>query len=76
MRLPALLAVCVFAAPLPAIPADELPDLGEVSRQYFSDQEERAIGRAIMRDVAGDPRLIDDPDLLAYLDQLGHRLAS
>jgi len=34
----------------PVLAAD-LPDLGEVSRQYFSDQEEQALGRTIMRDV-------------------------
>lgn len=59
----------------PAIAAD-LPDLGEVSRQYFSDQEEQTLGRAIMRDVYADPRYLDDPEIESYLNQLGYKLVS
>ena len=59
----------------PALAAD-LPDLGEVSRQYFSDQEEQALGRAIMRDVYADPRYLDDPQIESYLNQLGYKLVS
>ncbi len=59
----------------PAFAAD-LPDLGEVSRQYFSDQQEAALGRAIMRDVYADPRYLDDPEIENYLNQLGYRLVS
>jgi predicted Zn-dependent protease len=56
--------------------ATDLPDLGEVSRQYFSDQEEQALGRAIMRDVYADPRYLDDPEIETYLNQLGYKLVS
>ena len=56
--------------------ADELPDLGEVARQYFSDQEEQALGRTIMRDVYADPRYLDDPEIESYLNQLGYKLVS
>jgi len=59
----------------PALAAD-LPDLGEVSRQYFSDQEEQSLGRTIMRDVYTDPRYLDDPEIETYLNQLGYRLVS
>jgi predicted Zn-dependent protease len=59
----------------PVVAAD-LPDLGEVSRQYFSDQEEQALGRAIMRDVYVDPRYLDDPEIETYLNQLGYKLVS
>ena len=56
--------------------AADLPDLGEVSRQYFSDQEEQALGRAIMRDIYADPRYLDDPEIETYLNQLGYKLVS
>jgi predicted Zn-dependent protease len=59
----------------PVLAAD-LPDLGEVSRQYFSDQEEQTLGRTIMRDVYADPRYLDDPEIENYLNQLGYRLVS
>jgi predicted Zn-dependent protease len=59
----------------PVLAAD-LPDLGEVSRQYFSDQEEQVLGRTIMRDVYADPRYLDDPEIETYLNQLGYKLVS
>ncbi|MGE5318667.1 MAG: M48 family metalloprotease [Hyphomicrobiaceae bacterium] len=59
----------------PVLAAD-LPDLGEVSRQYFSDQQEQALGRTIMREVYADPRYLDDPEIENYLNQLGYRLVS
>lgn len=56
--------------------AAELPDLGEVSRQYFSDLDEQYLSRTIMRDVYADPLYLDDPEIEAYLEQLGYRLVS
>lgn len=73
MLLRALLALSLAVQP---VIASDLPDLGEVSRQYFSDQEEQAIGRAIMRDVYADPRYLDDPEIETYLNQLGYKLVS
>src|SRR5690606_27981018 len=68
-----VLALALVAQP---VVAADLPDLGEVSRQYFSDQEEQAMGRTIMRDVYADPRYLDDPEIEAYLNQLGYKLVS
>ncbi|MBW8328074.1 MAG: M48 family metalloprotease, partial [Thiobacillus sp.] len=68
-----LLAITLAVQP---VLAADLPDLGEVSRQYFSDQEEQALGRAIMRDVYADPRYLDDPEIEDYLNQLGYKLVS
>jgi predicted Zn-dependent protease len=68
-----LLALMLAIQP---VMAADLPDLGEVSRQYFSDQEEQTLGRTIMRDVYADPRYLDDPEIENYLNQLGYRLVS
>lgn len=68
-----LLAFTLATQPVMAV---DLPDLGEVSRQYFSDQEEQALGRAIMRDVYADPRYLDDSEIENYLNQLGYKLVS
>jgi predicted Zn-dependent protease len=78
MPFPALILPCCLALALAVQPvlAADLPDLGEVSRQYFSDQEEQALGRAIMRDVYTDPRYLDDPEIESYLNQLGYKLVS
>lgn len=64
----------LLSAPVQGV--DDLPDLGEVSRQYFSDQEEASLGRAILQNVYADPRYLDDPEIETYLNQLGYRLVS
>lgn len=61
---------------LNSVGATELPDLGEVSRKYFSDLDEQVLSRTIMRDVYADPQYLDDPEVEAYLEQLGYRLVS
>lgn len=71
-----LRTLLVLSLTIQPVIAAELPDLGEVSRQYFSDQEEQALGRAILRDVYADPRYLDDPEIESYLNQLGYRLVS
>lgn len=71
-----LRTLLAFALAIQPVVAADLPDLGEVSRQYFSDQEEQALGRAIMRDVYADPRYLDDPEIETYLNQLGYKLVS
>jgi predicted Zn-dependent protease len=68
-----LLALALAIQP---VLAADLPDLGEVSRQYFSDQEEQVLGRTILRDVYADPRYLDDPEIETYLNQLGYKLVS
>ena len=71
-----LRTLLAFLLAIQPVLAADLPDLGEVSRQYFSDQEEQALGRAIMRDVYTDPRYLDDPEIESYLNQLGYKLVS
>ncbi len=73
---PMLRSLLVLILAIQPVLAADLPDLGEVSRQYFSDQEEQALGRTIMRDVYADPRYLDDPEIETYLNQLGYRLVS
>ncbi|MCZ7565267.1 MAG: M48 family metalloprotease [Burkholderiales bacterium] len=76
--LPAVLAVALAVAPLEAAPpaaAQNLPDLGEASQADFSPAEERRIGEAIMRDIRRDPAYVADPEVSAYVQRLGDRLA-
>lgn len=73
LMLRTLLALTLAIQP---VAAAELPELGEVSRQYFSDQEEQTLGRAILHDIYADPRYLDDPEIETYLSQLGYKLVS
>ncbi|MEQ1592479.1 MAG: M48 family metalloprotease [Thiobacillaceae bacterium] len=69
-------SLLIFSLLCNPLAASELPDLGEVSRQYFSDQEEQTLSRTIMRDIYADPQYLDDPEIEAYLENLGYRLVS
>lgn len=71
------LIACLLAATLASQPvwANNLPDLGESSRQYLSDKQERELARAIMRDIYAHPLFLSDPEVEAYLNDLGNRLA-
>jgi predicted Zn-dependent protease len=56
--------------------ATELPDLGESSRTYLTDEQEQTLARSIMRDIYSDPHFLDDPAIEAYLNDLGYKLVS
>lgn len=60
---------------LPPAWASNLPDLGESSRQYLSDKQERELARAIMRDIYASPHYLSDPEVEAYLNDIGAKLA-
>ncbi len=61
----------------PALMAEGLPDLGEVSQAGLSPQMERRIGESIMQDIRlHEPAYVDDPEVSGYVNRLGLRLVS
>ncbi len=60
----------------PATYANELPDLGESSRTYLTDEQEQTLARSIMQDVYADPHYHNDPVIETYLNAVGYRLVS
>ncbi len=56
--------------------ADGLPDLGELERVGLSPQTERRLGERYMQEIRRDPAYFDDPEVAAYIGQLGQRLAA
>jgi predicted Zn-dependent protease len=56
--------------------ADGLPDLGELERAGLSPQTERRLGERYMLEIRRDPAYFDDPEVAAYIGQLGQRLAA
>lgn len=57
--------------------ADGLPDLGDASAVDISPQVERQLGESIMRNIRlREPAYLDDPELEAYVNGLGYRLAA
>ncbi|WP_047393176.1 M48 family metalloprotease [Chitinibacter sp. ZOR0017] len=54
--------------------ATNLPDLGDVSQQGLSPQQEREIGEMAMREIRRSGVLLDDPEVAAFLNTMGYRL--
>jgi predicted Zn-dependent protease len=71
----AVLLCSQLATAAPAYCAD-LPDLGEVSDASMSLADEARIGASAMRELAEENALIDDVEVISYLNWLGGRLAS
>ncbi len=60
----------------PVAYANDLPDLGESSHVYLTDQQEQTLARSIMQEIYADPHYLDDPVIESYLNDLGYRLVS
>ena len=72
----ALFFLCLFMA-LSVARGQGLPELGDASGSVLSPQMERRIGEEAMRDIRfKDPSYVDDPELAAYINSLGHRLTA
>lgn len=56
--------------------ADDLPDLGEVAQTVLTPLQEQQIGEEIMREVASSGEVLNDIEVVDYLNALGNRLAS
>lgn len=74
-KLASLLAI-VLSLAVPRAVADGLPDLGDVSQESLSPQQERRLGEDIMREIRADRSYLEDAELSDYLNNLGYRLAS
>lgn len=60
----------------PATYANDLPDLGESSHVYLTEDQEQTLARSIMKEIYADPHYLDDPVIESYLNDLGYRLVS
>ena len=56
--------------------ANELTDLGDSSQLIISAKEEQAIARAILKEVAVSPEIVQDIEVIDYLRNLGDRLVA
>ena len=69
--------LAVLSATLPAHASDStLPDLGDAAGETLTRAEEERLGDAFLRQVRQRIRLVDDPEVVDYIDSLGQRIAS
>jgi predicted Zn-dependent protease len=77
LSLPALVAALTVLVATPVLSAGApLPNIGDAGAGSISIEEERQIGRQIVREIDRSGRLLGDPLLDTYLRSLGGRLAS
>lgn len=67
---PAVLTATAAAEPL------RLPDMGDPSSVTLSTAEERVLGQSVMEEVRRQLPLAQDPEINAYIQDLGTRLAA
>ncbi len=53
-----------------------LPDIGSPADATLPKSEEAQIGRAIMAQLRAQGKVIDDPELTEYINDIGHRIAA
>jgi predicted Zn-dependent protease len=74
--------LCVIACTglllTPALPQAEvnLPDIGSPADAILSKSEESRIGQAIMRSIRASGKLVEDPQITEYVNEIGHRVAA
>lgn len=69
--------ILLLALGAPCVLAQGLPELGDASSSMLSPQLERRIGEQAMREIRlRDPQYVDDPEIGAYLNELGRRLVA
>lgn len=67
------LALIFTLTPAQAI---ELPDFGDSSGAIISPEQERRLGQAFLRQTRQLIKILEDPELEAYIQSLGQRLAT
>lgn len=78
MKLKLLIIILVFASATTSavIFANELPDLGDASATVLSPLQEQAIAEKIMREVAVSDDVLQDIEVIDYLQSLGAKLVA
>lgn len=53
-----------------------LPDIGSPADAILSKSDEARIGQAIMRNIRATGKLVEDPQITEYVNEIGHRIAA
>jgi predicted Zn-dependent protease len=74
---PALAACLIASLVAGQVPAQNLPELGDMSAAVLSPQLERRIGEEAMQNIRQrDPSFLDDTELTEYINTIGQRLVA
>ncbi|MFZ1623787.1 MAG: M48 family metalloprotease [Gammaproteobacteria bacterium] len=67
--------ICLIIPPLPATNSD-LPDIGSPADSALSRDRELQIGRSIYRSLMDTDRVLSDPEIQEYVQDIGQKLAT
>lgn len=79
MKFATYICVLLLAVTSPAFAASDgldLPDIGDSSATALTPADEERFGREMMRSIRHSGRLLTDPEVEEYIQQLGYRLVS
>ncbi len=72
-----LVALTLLVPPtVSAATGDDLPDIGSPSNSALSREKEQQIGRAIFRSLVDTDRVMNDPEVQEYVQDVGQKLAA
>lgn len=81
-----LVATCLYAGmspcyaepslERPVLNLPDLPDFGDPASSALSSTEEAQLGLKLLREIRGSDAMVEDPELLEWLQALGQKLAS
>lgn len=72
-------SACLFFAPMTfaqLVLADDLPELGDISQTVLTPAQEQAIAEQILRDIAVSDDVVQDIEMIDYLQSLGEKLVA
>ncbi len=73
----AIAALTLLVPPaVPAATGDDLPDIGSPANSVLSREKELQIGRSIYRSLVDTDRVMGDPEVHEYLQDVGSKLAA
>jgi predicted Zn-dependent protease len=70
----AVVLVCTVCPPVHAVV--ELPNIGDSSETVLSIEQEQRLGEAFMRSLRQSLKIVNDPEVDAYIQTLGYRLVA
>ncbi|HXX84695.1 MAG TPA: M48 family metalloprotease [Casimicrobiaceae bacterium] len=76
LRRPLALLFAATLAFAPVARAQNLPELGDPSGSVLSLAQERRLGESIVRDIRLSGAYLEDPEVNAYLNDIGNRLVT
>ena len=69
----AVAMLCAMAS-IPCCADASLPELGDTSREGMTPRQEHQVGEAAVVEIRQSGDLLEDPELTAYINQIGNRL--